>query len=75
MAQGDVADMYERDIPLLKEKFPQLQNMPVNNETMAGTAWRWEYKQSDDELLAANWQSECAPVRDALNESFDASEN
>lgn len=62
----------ERDMPLLKEKFPQLQNTVVNNETMAGTAWRWEWKHSDGESISANWQSECAPVRDATAESSDA---
>jgi hypothetical protein len=75
VAQGDVADMYERDLPLLKEKFPQLQNITVNNETMAGTPWRWEYKQSDETLLATNWQNDCAPFRMGSSESPNATEN
>lgn len=74
-AQGDVADMYERDMPLLKEKYPQLQNVSVKNEPMAGVAWRWEYKQSEGEVLATNWQSECAPVREIATESSDTNEN
>ena len=71
-AQGEVVDMYGRDMPLLREKFQQLKNITVNNETMAGKAWRWEWKQSDDESIAANWQSDCTPVRDAVSESSDA---
>jgi hypothetical protein len=64
VAQGDVADRYERDIPLLKDKFPELQNTAIGNETMAGKAWRWEWRQADGQSVDANWQSECAPVRE-----------
>lgn len=66
MAQGDVADMYARDMPLIVKKFPQLQETAVNNETMAGVAWRWEHKQTEEEALAAVWESDCAPVRQAV---------
>lgn len=75
VAQGDVADMYERDVPLLKVKFPQLQNTIVNNETMPGTPWRWEWWQGKGVSVTANWESECAPVREAVTEFFDANNN
>ena len=64
VAQGDVADRYDRDLPLLREKFPQLENTVIGNETMSGIPWRWEYKQTDKEQLAAHWQSDCAPKRE-----------
>jgi len=63
-AQGDIGDMYDRDMPLIRVKFPQLQGARVNNETMAGMAWRWEYKQSDQQSATANWRADCAPLRD-----------
>jgi hypothetical protein len=75
IAQGDVADMYERDIPLIKAKFPQLQNTVVNNETMLGIAWRWEWEQRDGKSVTENWQSECAPLRNTSSAYPDATEN
>ena len=74
-AQGGVADMYERDLPLLRKKFPQLQYSPINNETMAGLPWRWEYKNLDGVVLAVDWQSECAPTQNRITESSIVHEN
>ena len=68
VAQGDVADRYARDLPLLVAKFPQLKNAVVKNETMPGVPWRWEWEQRDGTSVAANWQSDCAPVREVLAE-------
>lgn len=63
-AVGDVADMYDRDVPLLIEKYPQLKTTPINNETVAGAPWRWEYQQSNDQILIVERPDECLPERD-----------
>ena len=63
-AVGDVADMYDRDVPLLVEKYPQLKTTPINNETIAGAPWRWEYQQSNDQILIVETPDECLPERD-----------
>ncbi len=67
-AQGDVADRYDRDIPLLVQKFPQLQNTPINNETMTGISWRWDFKQSEEDSITTNWEKDCVPTRSPLSE-------
>ena len=63
-AVGDVADMYDRDVPPLIEKYPQLKTTPINNETIAGAPWRWEYEQSNDQILIVERPDECLPERD-----------
>ena len=75
VAQGDVADRYSRDVPLLLEKFPQLKTTAMKNETMAGMPWRWEYKKSDDSANTGGWRNECSPERDRLPESSGADES
>jgi hypothetical protein len=63
-AVGDIADMRDRDVPLLTEKYPQLKTTPINNETIAGAPWRWEYQQSNDQILIVETPDECLPERD-----------
>jgi len=62
-AMGNVADMYDRDVPLLMEKFSQLKTTTINNETMAGQPWLWEYKQPNDEVLPVVLPNKCMPDR------------
>jgi hypothetical protein len=69
IAEGDVADMYERDVPLLRKKFPQLGNTIIRNAAMTPKPWRWEYKQPVDQVLPAIRPSNCAPVREPGVES------
>jgi hypothetical protein len=63
-AVGDIADMYDRDVPLLIEKYPQLNTTIINNETIAGAPWRWEYQQLNDQILIVERPDECLPERD-----------
>ena len=62
-AVGDVADMYDRDIPLLIKKFPQLIEIQIHNETISGAPWLWEYEQPNDQVLIVETQDECLPQR------------
>lgn len=63
-ALGDVADMYSRDVPLLREKFPQLEAVPFANETMSGEPWLWVFKQPKENPITMDSLWECTPQRD-----------
>ncbi len=71
-AQGNVADRYSRDVPLLLEKFPQLKSTTIYNSTMAGIPWRWDYGQPDDRAITDVWRDECSPARDRPSDSSHA---
>ncbi len=63
-AIGDVADMYIRDVPLLREKFPQLKTVQIDNETMGGTPWLWKkYKEPQNENKDVEWPYGCSLER------------
>ena len=47
-AIGDVADLYDRDVPLFVKKFPQLKTVVIRNESMTGSPWIWRYKDGID---------------------------
>lgn len=61
-AIGDVADLYDRDVPLLIDKFPQLTADVINNEVMTGLPWLWRYKDGIDytPAVSGTWPSNCS---------------
>lgn len=40
-ADGMVVDQYERDIPLLKVRFPVLANLEIDRSLIRGDSWEW----------------------------------
>jgi hypothetical protein len=40
-ADGMVADEFERDVPLLKVKFPELANWEIERSLIRGDSWEW----------------------------------
>lgn len=64
-AVGDVADMYDRDVALLRGKFPQLRAAQIENETIVGKPWFWaKYKGPQADDLTFEWPNSCSPTRD-----------
>lgn len=60
-AVGRVVDRYERDVPLLVTKFPQLSENAIRNESMTGSPWLWRYKDGIDFVpYGDQWPSECS---------------
>lgn len=64
-ATGDVSDRYFRDVPLLRQKYPQLETVVIDNETMSGVPWLWRLDVPDGESPPAEWPGECSPERGA----------
>ena len=40
-ADGVVTDQFERDVPLLKVKFPELANWEIDRSPIRGDSWEW----------------------------------